>query len=144
MTLPHPGLVYRRFVLDPLWELDPQGLDPATGMTFSDLRSRLLGTPTIWLSSACPDGVLAAIRTRLTTLAVEILCDHLPSATWPERGVVLKRSGSNPTRTPAHGRPKVDWPGDWHDPAFVDFVHDVATAAFLPPERTESATAIPA
>lgn len=144
LTLPHPGLVYRRFVLDPLCELDPQGVDPATGMTFSDLRGRLLGTPTIWLPHACPDSVLAAIRARLATLDGEIICDYVPTQTWPERGVVLQQSGSYPVSTPWYKRPKVDWHGDWDDPAFIAFVHDVATAAFLPSERAESTTSIPA
>lgn len=45
LTIPHPGLPYRRFVLDPLCEIAPSVLHPALGTTASDIRRWLLPRP---------------------------------------------------------------------------------------------------
>lgn len=41
LTIPHPGLRHRRFVLEPLAEIAPQAVDPHSGMTARDLLARL-------------------------------------------------------------------------------------------------------
>jgi 2-amino-4-hydroxy-6-hydroxymethyldihydropteridine diphosphokinase len=41
LSLPHPGLRERRFVLEPLLELEPQLRDPASGLPLAELLSPL-------------------------------------------------------------------------------------------------------
>jgi 2-amino-4-hydroxy-6-hydroxymethyldihydropteridine diphosphokinase len=41
LTTPHPGLWYRRFVLDPLADVAPDWLDPVWQLNVSQLRDRL-------------------------------------------------------------------------------------------------------
>jgi 2-amino-4-hydroxy-6-hydroxymethyldihydropteridine diphosphokinase len=45
LTLPHPHLWYRRFVLDPLAEIAEHVVHPVKRLTIGQLRARLLGTP---------------------------------------------------------------------------------------------------
>lgn len=45
LTIPHPGVVYRRFVLDPLAEIAPQLVHPVAGRSIAELRQRLLHRP---------------------------------------------------------------------------------------------------
>lgn len=45
LTLPHPHMWYRRFVLDPLAEIAPDVIHGRHGLTISDLRERLLSRP---------------------------------------------------------------------------------------------------
>jgi 2-amino-4-hydroxy-6-hydroxymethyldihydropteridine diphosphokinase len=45
LTLPHPGVVYRRFVLDPLLDVAPQMVHPVSGRTIADLQQRLRVRP---------------------------------------------------------------------------------------------------
>ncbi len=41
LTLPHPGMVHRSFLLEMLIELDPLLLDPISGLTYAQLLKRL-------------------------------------------------------------------------------------------------------
>jgi 2-amino-4-hydroxy-6-hydroxymethyldihydropteridine diphosphokinase len=45
LTVPHPPLWYRRFVLDPLTDIAPDVRHPVFGVTIAELRSRLLRRP---------------------------------------------------------------------------------------------------
>ena len=45
LTVPHPGVYYRRFVLDPLADVAAQRVVPPTGDTVSELRDRLQRRP---------------------------------------------------------------------------------------------------
>lgn len=45
LTIPHPGIVYRRFVLDPLTEIVPGLMHPVTHRSIAELRQRLLKRP---------------------------------------------------------------------------------------------------
>ena len=41
MTVPHPRLAGRRFVLEPLAEIAPDAIEPRTGRTVSELLKAL-------------------------------------------------------------------------------------------------------
>lgn len=45
LTLPHPGLIYRRFVLDPLLEIAPDWVHPQLDRTVRELHERLMLRP---------------------------------------------------------------------------------------------------
>ena len=45
LTIPHPHLWYRRFVLDPLAEIAPEAIHCRHGLTIDQLRERLLSRP---------------------------------------------------------------------------------------------------
>jgi 2-amino-4-hydroxy-6-hydroxymethyldihydropteridine diphosphokinase len=44
LTLPHPALAERSFVLEPLAEIAGEMVHPVSGMTVKDLWTRLQGT----------------------------------------------------------------------------------------------------
>jgi 2-amino-4-hydroxy-6-hydroxymethyldihydropteridine diphosphokinase len=46
LTLPHPALATRPFVLEPLAEIAPEAVDPATGRTIRELLEQLARRPT--------------------------------------------------------------------------------------------------
>ncbi len=75
LVVPHPGLAYRRFVLDPLAEIAAEARDPQTGLRVRQLRQRLLVRPltvaVVGESRRLHDVVAAALRERFTD--VEIL-----------------------------------------------------------------------
>ncbi len=56
LTVPHPGLWYRRFVLDPLVELIPDAVHPVFAATIRELHARLLERPLPvgWVVSSRP------------------------------------------------------------------------------------------
>jgi 2-amino-4-hydroxy-6-hydroxymethyldihydropteridine diphosphokinase len=43
LTLPHPAMAERRFVLEPLAEIAPAMVDPASGRTVAEMLERLAG-----------------------------------------------------------------------------------------------------
>lgn len=45
LTVPHPALWYRRFVLDPLAEIAPQAWHPVLHLSIAEVRERLLPRP---------------------------------------------------------------------------------------------------
>lgn len=83
LTIPHPGLVYRRFVVDPLAEIAPELVHPVLGLSISELQQRLLARPLrieLWAGS---DAVRASIRARLR--------DHFTDLVRFESAVVSDR-----------------------------------------------------
>jgi 2-amino-4-hydroxy-6-hydroxymethyldihydropteridine diphosphokinase len=40
LTVPHPAMRERRFVLEPLWEIAPEMVDPVTGLTVAELLDK--------------------------------------------------------------------------------------------------------
>lgn len=45
LEIPHPGLVKRRFVLEPLAELAPDLVHPVSGLSIAELLERILESP---------------------------------------------------------------------------------------------------
>lgn len=58
LTVPHPALWYRRFVLDPLVELIPDVVHPVFRQTIHTLRQRLLVRPLLVRLDIVPSGSL--------------------------------------------------------------------------------------
>jgi 2-amino-4-hydroxy-6-hydroxymethyldihydropteridine diphosphokinase len=60
LTLPHPHMWYRRFVLDPLAEIAAETVHPVFGLSVSQLRSDLLRRPlTMTITGGCAEDRLA-------------------------------------------------------------------------------------
>jgi 2-amino-4-hydroxy-6-hydroxymethyldihydropteridine diphosphokinase len=60
LTLPHPHLWYRRFVLDPLVEIAPEEVHPVMQVTMRRLHDNLLQRPLqIAIAGGCPEDRLA-------------------------------------------------------------------------------------
>lgn len=47
LTVPHPGIWYRRFVLEPLLEIAPEWQHPANGLSIKQLHARLQRHPLV-------------------------------------------------------------------------------------------------
>ena len=43
LTIPHPRMAVRRFVLEPLAEIAPEAIDPVTKRSIVDLLAALMG-----------------------------------------------------------------------------------------------------
>lgn len=41
LTIPHPEMTWRDFVLEPAWEVAPEMIHPTTGLSLAELRRRL-------------------------------------------------------------------------------------------------------
>ena len=65
LTIPHLGLPYRRFVLDPLCEIAPSAIHPVLGMTVFEIRRWLLPRP---LNIHVPSGALFSLDEIETSL----------------------------------------------------------------------------
>lgn len=87
LTLPHPGIAYRRFVLDPLAELMPQWRHPVIGRTATDLQQRLRRRPLPIL--------LAGGDKQLRSLIAAQLRDRFPTAVQAE--IAFTPDFSDPT-----------------------------------------------
>jgi 2-amino-4-hydroxy-6-hydroxymethyldihydropteridine diphosphokinase len=90
IDVPHPGCLYRRFVLDPLADVAPDWLHPEAAQTIAALRERLLRRPLYLLvvGGAASDrqAVSAALAERFVDLRVTcsaVGCDGARSpVTW--------------------------------------------------------------
>jgi 2-amino-4-hydroxy-6-hydroxymethyldihydropteridine diphosphokinase len=79
LTLPHSGLTYRRFALDPLCAIAPDLRHPGLGVTISEIRSWLLprplditiraatGTDLETLTATWPGAIRSKVRIRVTS-----------------------------------------------------------------------------
>lgn len=55
LRVPHPRLHERRFVLQPLAEIDPEAVHPEVGLTASELLGRLPAGERVWLLAPPPE-----------------------------------------------------------------------------------------
>lgn len=74
LTVPHPALWYRRFVLDPLCELAADVVHPVKGVTLGELRERLRAQP---LTIALAGGPLSSRRKLAAALTRQV-----PAVSW--------------------------------------------------------------
>jgi hypothetical protein len=88
LTLPHPRMAVRRFVLAPLAEVAPAAVHPSTGRTIVDLLANLDRRPSV-LSVAAPEIVRDDLIGRLR--------DALPSGSLGWRIVAYGRESVIPT-----------------------------------------------
>ena len=71
LRVPHPGCWYRRFVLDPLCRIAGSTRHPPTGLSFDELRNRLLVRPLpVWLDLEDREQQIAE------------LADRFPQVVW--------------------------------------------------------------
>ena len=71
LTVPHPHLWYRRFVLDPLVEMAPQFVHPIHQATIAELHSQLLARPLPCMLLGGSDGARTELQQEL---------NHLPAS----------------------------------------------------------------
>lgn len=71
LILPHPGCWFRRFVLDPVCDLDPEQCHPERGISFQDFQRRLMNRP-------IRIGICGGTRAQRSSLC-ESLAIHFPS-----------------------------------------------------------------
>jgi 2-amino-4-hydroxy-6-hydroxymethyldihydropteridine diphosphokinase len=131
LTLPHPGLCYRRFVLDPWCDLDPHGVDPMTGCSFSSLRNRLAsGPPTLWLPTDLDQSRFAQLATALHEKRPALQLQRREPNAIPDHGIVLiGPQDHTPTSLPTLMMPEGD------PTIIVQTLIDIATAAWDAPQR---------
>lgn len=83
LTIPHPHLWYRRFVLDPLVEIAPDILHPQHQLTLAELRQRLLVRPLpCLLQGGAPDERLALERELSQAFPAVVWSNDHPEAAW--------------------------------------------------------------
>lgn len=85
LTIPHPGLVYRRFVLDPLAEIAPELVHPVLHRSIADLQHRLQRPPLRIALRGGTDTQRHEISTQLVHRYAHLV--QLPSGDLPEAGV---------------------------------------------------------
>lgn len=99
LTLPHPGLGYRRFVLDPLVELIPEWRHPVWRTTIRAERERLLERP---LPVAIVGAEDRGLRERMNAVAAGFGADVVVSwlaeseETWDTRRGLVAWAGTAP------------------------------------------------
>lgn len=133
LTVPHPGIWYRRFVLDPWCDLEPGWLHPCYQKTLSELRQRLLcEPPQLWLvgdwKSTSVDVVVRTVHACWPTLICEILAPN----SLPDHGVIVVRAGES-NRLPGD-IPHFTVQAFAEDKTAVQQIVDVLTAAYEPPQ----------
>lgn len=83
LTIPHPHMWYRRFVLDPLEEIAPELIHCRHGLTISQLRLRLLARPLPCSLVGGAADLRAELRQRLTVDYPDTSWQaENPSASW--------------------------------------------------------------
>jgi 2-amino-4-hydroxy-6-hydroxymethyldihydropteridine diphosphokinase len=81
LTIPHPHLWYRRFVLDPLCDLAPDAVHPRIDRTVRQLRELLLRRPLPVMLSGDPQGqteLAASLQRRFPQITLAQTEDDLP------------------------------------------------------------------
>ena len=114
LTLPHPRLAFRRFVLAPLAEIAPGRFDPTTGRTVADLLARLDRLPRFLALAGPPGPMKAAVFERLVDdlpafglAEADLIPSPVPEAgPEPDRAILAVLERKAEALRPAH------WPAD--------------------------------
>lgn len=150
LTVPHPGRICRRFVLDPLAAVTPDWLDPVFQVTAAELLAHLTATPRRL--------TLITNRSYLLTRIEDRIHAHWPDVKMVSGPIVKLMSGlillDDTSPEQAHelssplkeilrksGKPFYGLIGHDSDESFQQAVFDAATAAFeipslLPEDRS--------
>lgn len=132
LTLPHPGRIYRRFVLDPLAELAPDWRDPIFHVTVQHLRERLLCPPRqLLLPDDWDAALISAIATRLEQTCGDVACQRQSQADLSS-GLIVS------AQPVAAGLPYVTCPETLSGQELTDWLLAIATAAFTIPHPVDA------
>jgi 2-amino-4-hydroxy-6-hydroxymethyldihydropteridine diphosphokinase len=107
LTIPHPHLALRRFVLEPLAEVAPQAVDPSTGLSILALLENLDRTPRVVSLVGWPPSALAAIVAAIPPDWVAQSFPECPGAAPPEQPTFIAAPPSCKTERRALAR---SWP----------------------------------
>lgn len=143
LTIPHPGRIYRRFVLDPWCEVDPDWRDAETGLTVTAMRQRLLTQPpTVALLGWTPEKMQTLsqlVQHSLPANAVVTSDLHIAS----QSGLIVAPSGS--ACPPGLPRVVLDQPANLSDLAsqirvMIGAAFDVPERVMPPPQNPDEGT----
>lgn len=129
LKLPHPDVWFRRFVLDPLCEIDPDKKHPKLQLTVKELSQRLNLPYEVWLSPAELWKFLLKTNPPLPSLFRDVVVHFVDEIQTIEHGLAISARDHTPCRTP------------WlvlevHDQAALyQGLIDGLTAAFLKPQK---------
>ncbi|MEK6262471.1 MAG: 2-amino-4-hydroxy-6-hydroxymethyldihydropteridine diphosphokinase [Planctomycetota bacterium] len=139
LTVPHPAAWYRRFVVDPLFEIVPTLRHPALNLTIAELRQRLQQRP-LSIAFGAPwaslvEQLQSEVAFQFPNARLVSLCDR-PTEPVVSEPVVHMRiclDNSEPLGPSWHGAIVADLRAAPGDPArrVIDFL----TAVFDEPER---------
>ncbi|MDZ4689601.1 MAG: 2-amino-4-hydroxy-6-hydroxymethyldihydropteridine diphosphokinase [Planctomycetaceae bacterium] len=136
LTLPHPGVWHRRFVLDPLVFVAPTWVDPAWDLTVTALQSRLVQRPHCVTVFGATDHLLGQLQTALSECALPVeLRDN--DVTAALRGGVVVQLG--PVVTPLV--PRFRLAADVAPDELIRTITDAVTAAFEEPRAVSGLSA---
>lgn len=103
LTIPHPGLSYRRFALDPLVELAPTALHPLWNIPFSEIQAALRQRPLpLAIQTASPFGRRALLDGLPGSLRRQIDLQPAAGAITSAGRWVIDLTSSAPSTTPFH------------------------------------------
>ncbi|MBI1346524.1 2-amino-4-hydroxy-6-hydroxymethyldihydropteridine diphosphokinase [bacterium] len=137
LVVPHVGLWYRRFVLDPWVEISPEWKHPAYGLTVRQFQDRLLGPRQLWLRGDWPADWHAQVFRQAGQRFPDLSCDLVEKVEFPATGIVADFVVSD---RQDHGtEPTLRFSPDDDLPTVCQHVVDVLTAAYEPPERVPAA-----
>lgn len=133
LTVPHPALWYRRFVLDPLAELIPEAVHPVFRQTIRSLRSRLLVRPfTVYVADRSADSLQWVEAVMSVERSFAILADPailwLPDDASSIETAVVVFAGRNFSRPLPY---VIDMPDNAED--WLQIMNDALTAALDEP-----------
>lgn len=127
LVLPHPGLWYRRFVLDPLVDVAPDWIHPVRNESARELQARLRQRPLpISFDGAHTDAVLKDLK--LASIAEEITLQLSPSS---EAAIRFRVTGMEGTTSDADPHRVVTLP----EQNASELARAVLTAALDAPQK---------
>ncbi|HUQ70732.1 MAG TPA: 2-amino-4-hydroxy-6-hydroxymethyldihydropteridine diphosphokinase [Planctomycetaceae bacterium] len=128
LTVPHPGVWHRRFVLDPLASVAPTWVDPTWDLTVSVLQTRLVQRPPCVTVFGATEHILGQLQTALSefTRSVELRENDVAAAL---RGGLVIQLGPVVTPLVPRFRMAVDIAAE----ELIRTVTDAVTAAFDEP-----------